>query len=374
MQLQLQNFSTMVANAAAAVQGAAAQLIDLTVGSTLRAILEANAALGLWMQWLITEVLATTRAATSNGGDLDSFVADFSVARLPASPAAGVATFSRFTPTLAALIPLGATVRSADGSNSFTVVQDSTNAAWSAGQNGYVLGAGIASVSVPIQAVVAGSAGNVQAGAITLLATAIPGVDTVTNAAPLAGGLDAESDPALRTRFSSYLASRLRGTPLAIGNAILSVRQGLDYTLQENTTPTGGAQMGSFVVTVDDGSGAPASSLLAVVASAVEATRPVGTIYTVQGPSVTTANVSLTIVTPASVNHTTITGNVATALTNALTALTIGVPLPWSRLTQLAYAADPNVLNVTNVLLNSGTSDLVPTAAGLIRPGAILVA
>ena len=374
MQLQLQNFSTMVANAAAAVQGAAAQLIDLTVGSTLRAILEANAALGLWMQWLIAEVLATTRAATSNGSDLDSFVADFSLTRLPASPAAGVATFSRFTPTLTALIPLGATLRSSDGSKSFTVTQDSTNAAWTAAQNGYVLGAGISSVSVPIQAVVAGSAGNVQAGAITLLATAIPGVDTVTNAAPLAGGLDAESDPALRTRFSSYLASRSRGTPLAIGNAILSVRQGLDYTLQENTTPTGSAQMGSFVVTVDDGSGAPASSLLAAVASAVEATRPVGTIYTVQGPSVATANVSLTIITPSSVNHATITANVVAALTNALTAMTIGVPLPWSRLTQLAYAADPNVLNVTNVLLNSGTSDLTPSASALIRPGSILVA
>ena len=374
MQLQLQNFSTMVANAAAAVQGAASQLIALTVGSTLRAIIEANAALGLWMQWLITEVLATTRAATSNGGDLDSFVADFSLARLPASPAAGIATFSRFTPTLAALIPLGATLRSSDGSKSFTVVQDSTNAAWSASQNGYVLGAGISSVSAPIQAIASGSAGNVQPGAITLLATAIPGIDTVTNFAPLAGGLDAESDPALRARFSSYLATRSRGTPLAIGNALLSVRQGLNYTLQENTTPAGSPQMGSFVVTIDDGSGAPASSLLAAVASAVEATRPVGTLYTVQGPSVVAANVSLTIVTPSNVNHATITANVVAALTNALTAMTIGAPLPWSRITQLAYAADPNVLNVTNVLLNSGTADLTPSASALIRPGSIVVA
>ena len=40
----------------------------------------------------------------------------------------------------------------------------------------------------------------------------------------------------------------------------------------------------------------------------------------------------------------------------------------------LAYAADPNVLNVTNVLLNSGTADLIPSASALIRPGSILVA
>ena len=373
MQLQLQNFSTMVANAAAAVQAAASALIDLTVGSTLRAILEANAALGLWMQWLIVEVLSTTRAATSNGVDLDSFVADFSVTRLPASSAAGIVQFSRFTPTLAALIPLGTSLRSADGSMSFAVVQDSSNSAWSSTQNGYVLGAGISNVSVPIQATLAGNAGNVQAGVITLLASAIPGIDTVTNAAPLAGGLDAESDAALRTRFSAYLATRSRGTPLAVGNAVLSVRQGLDYTLQENTSPTGASQIGCFVLTVDDGSGAPTSSLLASVASAVEATRPIGALYTVQAPTLLSANISLTIITPANVTHATIVGNVATALASAITALSIGVPLPWSRITQLAYAADPNVINVTNVLLNGGTSDLIPTASGLIRPGAISV-
>ncbi len=373
MQLQLQNFSTMVSNAAAAVQAAASALIDLTVGSTLRAILEANAALGLWMQWLIVELLSTTRAATSNGADLDSFVADFSITRLPASQATGSVQFSRFTPTLAALIPLGTGLRSADGSLSFTVTQDSTNSAWSSAQNGYVLGAGIASVSVPIQAIVPGSAGNVQAGVITQLASAIPGIDTVINAAPLTAGLDAESDAALRSRFSAYLATRSRGTPLAIGNAVLSVRQGLDYTLQENMSPGGVSQIGCFVLTVDDGSGTPSSSLLASVANAVEATRPIGALYTIQPPTLLTANISLTVTTPANANHAIIVGNVANALTNAITALTIGVPLPWSRITQLAYAADPNVTNVTNVLLNGTTADLVPSASGLIRPGTIAV-
>lgn len=374
MQLQLQNFSTMVQNAAAAVQGAASQLIDLTVGSTLRAILEANAAIGLWMQWLIVQVLATTRAATSTGADLDSFVADFSFARLPASAAAGVVQFSRFTPTQSALIPLAAAVRTADGTQSFTVVLDSTNPAWSASLNGYVAGAGIESVAVPIQAVIAGSAANVQAGAITQLASAISGIDTVTNPAPLSGGLDAETDTALRARFSRYLPSLARGTPNAIGAAILSVRQGLDYKLQENTAPDGSQRMGSFVVTVDDGSGSPASTLLASIASAVETMRPIGSLYTVQGPSIVTANISLTITTLSSATHTTITANVVQALTAAITSLTIGAGLPWSKITQLAYAADPNVTNVSNVLLNGATSDLTASASQLIRPGTVLVA
>ena len=373
MQLQLQNFSTMVSNAAAAVQGAASQLIDLTVGSTLRAILEANAALGLWMQWLVVEVLSTTRAATCNGPDLDSFVADFTVSRLPASSSSGTVQFSRFTPSQPALIPVGATVRTTDGSKTFAITQDATNPAWSAAQAGYVLGAGISSVLVPIQAAVAGNAGNVQTGAITVLATAIAGIDTVTNPSALVGGFDAESDTALRSRFASFLASRARGTPLAIGNALLSVQQGIDYTIQENLSAGGTVQMGSFLVTIDDGSGNPPPALLAAAGAAVEAVRPIGSIYAVQPPTVTTANVTLSITTAAAANHAIIAGNVAAELTSAIAALKLGVSLPWSRLTQLAYAADSNVINVTSVLMNGTTSDLTPSLSGLIRPGTIVV-
>src|ERR1700739_2986107 len=100
--LPLQNFATLVAGMAAAVQGACQQLLDLTVGSVLRAILEANASVALWMQWLIMLVLQTTRAATSTGPDLDSWVADFGVARLPGTAASGVVTLSRWSPVLSA--------------------------------------------------------------------------------------------------------------------------------------------------------------------------------------------------------------------------------------------------------------------------------
>ena len=304
MQLQLQSFTTLVSNAAAAVQGAANQLLDLTVGSTLRAILEANAAIALWMQWLILQVLSVTRAGTSSGPDLDSWMADFTLTRLPASQAAGQASFSRFTPSQSSLVPANTQIRTADGSQSFVVTIDPTNAAWNAAQNGYLLGQGVASLTVPIQAVTPGSAGNVQAGAITLIAAAIAGVDSVTNTAPLAGGLDAETDAALRTRFGSFPASRTRATPLAVGNAILSTRQGLAYTLQENMAPDGSYRPGSFVVTVDDGSGTPSATLLTSVATAVEAVRPLGSLYAIQAPTLIQANVSLSITTAAGASHT----------------------------------------------------------------------
>ena len=121
MQLSLRTFDTMVQSMAAAVQASAAQLLDLTVGSTLRAVLEANASIGLWMQWLILLVLRTTRAATSSGDDLDSWMADLTLTRLPAVGATGMVTFSRFTATVPALVPTGAMVRTADGTQTFAV-------------------------------------------------------------------------------------------------------------------------------------------------------------------------------------------------------------------------------------------------------------
>src|SRR6516225_8387595 len=121
MHLSLRTFSTLVQDMAAAVEASATQLLDLTVGSTLRAVLEANASVGLWMQWLILLVLRTTRAATSNGTDLDSWMADLTLTRLPAVVATGIVTLSRFTATMQALVPVGALVRAADGTVSFAV-------------------------------------------------------------------------------------------------------------------------------------------------------------------------------------------------------------------------------------------------------------
>ena len=373
MQLQLQSFTTLVSNAAAAVQGAANQLLDLTVGSTLRAILEANAAIALWMQWLILQVLSVTRAGTSSGPDLDSWMADFTLTRLPASQAAGQASFSRFTPSQSSLVPANTQIRTADGSQSFVVTIDPTNAAWNAAQNGYLLGQGVASLTVPIQAVTPGSAGNVQAGAITLIAAAIAGVDSVTNTAPLAGGLDAETDAALRTRFGSFLASRTRATPLAVGNAILSTRQGLAYTLQENMAPDGSYRPGSFVVTVDDGSGTPSATLLTSVATAVEAVRPLGSLYAIQAPTLIQANVSLSITTAAGASHTNVSAACVQSITSAINTLPIGSPLPLTRLAQLAYSTDPSVTNVSSTQLNGGTADLIPSPSGLIKAGTIQV-
>ena len=371
MQLQLQDFTTLLRTMAASVQSSATALLDLTVGSVLRAILEANASLALWMQWLIVQVLTATRAATSVGADLDTWVADFGLARLPGQSATTTLTFSRITPGLAAVIPVGAQVKTADAAVTFSVLADPANPAFSPTANSFALAASTTCITVPAQAAVAGVIGNVQSGAISLLASAMPGIDAVTNPNAAAAGMDPETDAALRNRFANFLDSRSRATPAAIAFTIQSLQQGLTYVLAENVDPAGVARPGFFTVTVDDGSGSPPATTIAAVAAALDVVRPVGTQFAVQPPTLITANVSLTLTTPAS-SHIKAQAATAIAVTTYLASLPIGAPLPTSRLAAIAFAADPTITDVTAIAIN-GAGDLLPAASGIIRPGTITV-
>ena len=366
MQLPLQDFTSLVRTQAAAVSAGCRQLVDMSVGSVLRALLEANAAVGLWIQWLIVEVLATTRAATSGGADLDSWVADFGLTRLPAIPASGMARFGRATAGLGAVVPVGALVRTGldVDAQSFTVSVDVAHPGWTGG--GYRLPASELSVSVPIVAQVPGRAGNVQTGAIRLLSSAIPGVDAVMNEGPLLGGLDAEADEALRLRFGGFIDSRTRATSQAVAFAIQSLRQGLTFAIAERVDTAGAVRPGHFTVTVDDGSGAPSAALLAAVGAAIEVIRPIGGTFSVRGPLLVAADVMMRVAGPPEA-----LAAVRNAVWSHVAALPSGAALVFSRVYQVAHDSHPAVSSVWGLTLNGVAGDLVPPRHGLIRPRAV---
>jgi len=371
--LNTQSFSALVSNFAAAVQGAAKQLIDFSIGSVLLAIDEATAYVSLWLQGLALQIVALTRAATSSGTDLDSWLAQFGFYRLPAVTASGQVTFSRFTSTNQALIPVGTVVQTSDGSVQYTVIADTTNSAYSPSQNGYIVPANTASMTVPAQCTVGGIVGNVLASTITQLANAIPYIDTVTNANPFVNGIDPESDPAARSRFILYIASLEAATLLAVKNAIASVQQGLTDTITENQQYNGSTQYGYFTVIVNDGSGSPPTQLLDSVGSAIDAVRPLCSTFGVHAPTIVTANVSMTITSASGYTHSDVVAQVVAAIRSYIAGLTLGQELPYSILSKLAYDASPGVTNVTSILLNSGTSDLVATSQQVIVAGAVTV-
>jgi uncharacterized phage protein gp47/JayE len=363
--LPTKSFNTIVANTIAGIQGRASKLINFSTGSTLRAIVEGFAGLFLWFQTMVLQVLQATRLSTSSGTDVDTFTADFmpvvagtSSPRLGAQAASGQVTFTRFTagPTTC-FIPVGATVQTSDGQTNFAVNADPTFATYSAGPPaGYTLASSVASIIVPVQAVVAGAAGNVSSGAIATMTSPITGIDTVNNVAAFTNGANFESDSALKQRFAAYILGLSRGDFFGLNASIEGAGVNVQFTLTEGYNYDGSYHPAYFFVVADDGSGNPSPAFLATITAAAQAVRPLGVQFTVFPPFVFFANVSMQLTTAAGYNHNTVVAQVAAAIALNINSLGLGNPLPWSLLSSWAYAI-PGVTVVSAVLINGASGD-----------------
>lgn len=370
--LPTQSFNTIVTNTIAGIQGRASKLINFAIGSTLRAIAEGFAGLFLWFQAMVLQVLQATRLSTSSFIDVDTFTADFMPVipgsqtaalpngspRLGAQAASGQVTFSRFTAgATTCFIPVGATVQTSDGQTNFAVTADTTFGTYSAGPPaGYTLASSVASIIVPVKAVVAGAAGNVSSGAIATMTSPITGIDTVNNVAAFVNGADQESDSALKSRFAAYILGLSRGDFYGLNSSILGSAVNVQFTLTEGYNFDGSYHPGFFFVVADDGSGSPSPAFLAIIAAAAQAVRPLSVQCSVFPPVVIFANVSMQITTATGYNHNTVVAQVAALIALNINSLGLGNALPWTQLAAWAYTI-PGVTRVSNVLLNGAGTD-----------------
>ncbi|HVJ54866.1 MAG TPA: baseplate J/gp47 family protein [Aliidongia sp.] len=373
-----QGFSTFVANMVSAARASAQVALDTSVGSIALALIQAVAGACLWLQALVLQVLAQSRASTSQGTDLDSWCADYGFVRLTATFAEGQATFARFQTTNQAIIPVGALIATQVGGVQFAVTADPTNPAYSAnalgaGQGGFVIPAGTNSLAVLATAVVAGSAGNIVPGSLAAILQPISQVDTVTNLSSFGGGADPESDAAFRARFQAFILQLFKSTRAAIVFAAQSVQPGLTVQVLENQTFAGATAPGGFIVIVDDGSGAPPPGLLSAVGGAIDAARALGVTFSVIGPTIVTANVSMTLTSIDTTQHAADITAAKTALTVFLNAVPLGSGLAYSRLAQIVYDASSNISNVTAVTLNGGTADIAGVVDKVVKAGTVVV-
>lgn len=380
--LPTQSFPTIVSNVVAGIQGRAAKLINFSTGSTLRAIVEGFAGLFLWFQALVLQLLTAIRLSTSNGTDVDSWCADFmpvvpgtNSPRLGAQASTGTVTFSRFTAAPSTcFIAVGATMQTQDGSQNFAVTANPTYATYSAALNGYTLAANVGSITVPVQCKVAGSGGNVALGAISVITSPITGIDAVVNGAAFTNGFDSESDTALKARFPLYIASLAKGTEGAIGYAVQSLRQGMQYQIWE----PGIGGFTQLTVFVDDGSGAIPAATLTAAQVAVFAVKAAGPPAAVLSATSLLATVTMTITTAAGYTHTTVVAQVVAAITLYINSLGLGTTpaagtLSYMRLAQVAFNASPGVIDVTGYTLNGAQADLVPGPGQTIKSGTVIV-
>lgn len=176
--------------------------LDTTVGTPVRKIIDA-----------VGEVIAEAYVDkylfdyqydidAKAGADLDEFVRLFGMSRFPAKRATGIVTFERNTPaTTDILIPTGVQVTTTGAT---PVVAQTTSPA--------LIVIGQSSVDVPVQATTAGTPGNVVANSLRYRTVPLAGITSFTNPGPLTGGADAESDAALRQRFTQTLFRNMAGT------------------------------------------------------------------------------------------------------------------------------------------------------------------
>lgn len=372
--LPTKGFNQIVVDTVAGIQGRAQKFIDFSEGSPLRAITEGFAGLFLWFQALVLQLLQAMRLSTASGADVDTFTADFMTPigtfngvpspRLGAQKASGNVTFTRFTAApITCFIAVGKTVGTNDGLNTqFAVVADTTFPTYSALLGGYTLASSVASIIVPVAAVVAGKAGNVVSGGISLITSPIQGIDSVTNVAAFVNGADYESDSALKKRFADYILGLSRGDYYGLAASIEGAAVNVEWTLTENYNYDGSYHPGYFFVVADDGSGAPTADFMTTVTNAANAVRPLGIQCAVFEPVVLFANVSMQITTATGYDHATVVAQVAALVALNINDLGVGNSLAWSILSAWAYSV-PGVTTVAAVLLNGNGTDAASLSA-----------
>lgn len=356
--LPLKTFDQLVAVQQASLQASNPDFNNLSPGSPLLALIEANAGVALYMQALVYQTLLNTRMATAEKTDLDTFGAQFLFGRFPAVSATGLVLFTRFTSLTAAKVPVYSLLRTADGALTFQIIADPTNFYFSAPSNAYIVPAGVENFSALVQAVLPGEIGNISANTLTRIASSLPGVSVVTNPAPFINGVDGEADASYRTRFQSYISSLSRGTRLSIQNAIGNTQPGLTYTIQENIAADGSYLPGNLIIYYDDGTGGPPAGLTNLLQSNVEAVRAAGVSFSLAPAFAVPVSVFFSTTFAPGYNKTAQVGALAIAVQAYINAIPVGQNVVYTRLYQVAYENAPGLIEVSNLLVNGLASDL----------------
>lgn len=276
---------------------------------------------------------------TAYGEYLDRVVAALGITRKPAVKATGELTFSGVDTTL---IPKG-TEAYTEGDNPVYFVTTADGAI----SNG--------TVTVPAEAKVGGKDGNVAAGMVTLTTGNLTGVTGVTNEKPFAGGVDEETDEALRERY--YDRAR---RPITSGNANHYRAWAMEVAGigEAHVYPLWAGNGTVKVVVIDGNKRPPTPEKVEEVAQHIETVRPIGATVTVVGAKEFKVNVSATLTVEPGTSIATVTSAVQASLSAYLTAIAFKESIiRISRIANMILDVD-GVIDYANLLVNSGTGNL----------------
>lgn len=175
--------------------------LDTSIGTVTRKILD-SVAESLSEASIDRYLLSYTYdIETKSGADLDDFVRLFGFTRFPAKRATGELRFERTDTASEIIIPIGTQVGT--DSNPAVIVATVVPA---------VMGIGDSVITVPAQAIQAGTVGNIAAFSVRVRFAPLQGVTAFTNPVAFTGGADTETDDQLRDRFKRTIFRNLAGT------------------------------------------------------------------------------------------------------------------------------------------------------------------
>ncbi len=302
------------------------------------------------------------------------------VGRKPAVATAATSTFA-YVGNTSADVPAGTSIlRNSDGF-SYTTLADAT-----------VIGG---SITVTMQATVAGSAGNFDAGAPFTLGVPITGVQSVSTAsAQVTAGADIELDDSLRTRMLQIYAAPPQGgdsqdyidwtlavpgvtrawvAPLALGPGTVSVYSMWDTAEAAN----GGFPQGANGVATNETRGTAATGDQLEVANAIYPKRPVTALVYSIAPAPTATNI--TVADLGASNTAANKAAIAAALTDMFLRLgNVGGAIqpatgePWPPIEPDAiYAAIESVPGLTGFKVTTPTAAISPASGYLPTLGTL---
>ncbi|MFA7122218.1 MAG: baseplate J/gp47 family protein [Bacilli bacterium] len=322
----------------------------------------------VWQQ--MEEVYLSAYVSSAEGVSLDRKCQDIGIMRQLSTRASGTIQFSGADGTQ---IFEGFEVQTATG-----VVYRTTTATTISG----------ALARVDIEAVDAGVAGNVGAGAISRTVSPLAGVTGVTNPDPTSGGRDAETDAQLRERYVRSVSKPGGASAAAIEAALLDIEGVLDAEVRQNVT-----------LETDPATGIPPKAIAPIVWGG-DADEIADTLYTVKPagiqcwgedevheitdsrgrthvigfdrPDLVTVNVSATLTVDTAIFPLDGDTLVGAAIEDHLSGLALGEDVIYTRLISRIHSV-PGIIDIPALTVNGGTGNIAIAKTGVAVPGTITV-
>ena len=330
---------------------------SITEPGVLSTIIEALAAEVKNLYDSMTEVIKQGYCGTATGQYLDKIGELIGCTRNEGVKAIGTVRFTAASAPLSDIyIPEGTIVS--------TVIDGKGNRYRFLTEYDAVLTAGNTYVDVGVVAFDIGELYNLPESSLIIIETPIAGIISCTNLSPTIGGLSQESDDHYRARIPLYLSGLKRATADSLESAAMTVDGIIDAVC------TDGATAGTATLIVASASETVPSETIDEVEAVIEDYKGAGIQVTVSAATSLTVDCTFDLYLEPEAVAATVKAEAEAAVEEYLNNIPIGGTAYWSQVVKAILDVD-GVVNVKNVLINTGTADIDATSTQKIVAGTV---